>query len=91
MLGAPLSIAHTQLASVCWVALFPKLTPSPCFSCLLAAQALGLRALWRVNSLSDRHEPLELLTNDLPQVGARTWHCQMPTIHQAGVGAYFVR
>lgn len=29
-------------------------------------QALGLRALWRVNSLSDRHEPLELLTNDLP-------------------------
>ena len=32
-------------------------------------QALGLRALWRVNSLSDRHEPLELLTNDLPQVG----------------------
>ncbi|KAL4430782.1 hypothetical protein ABPG75_006038 [Micractinium tetrahymenae] len=30
-------------------------------------QALGLRALWRVNSLSDRHEPLELLTNDLPQ------------------------
>jgi hypothetical protein len=31
-------------------------------------QALGLRALWRVNSLSDRHEPLELLTNDLPSV-----------------------
>lgn len=30
-------------------------------------QALGLRALWRVNSPSDRHEPLELLTNDLPQ------------------------
>lgn len=33
-------------------------------------QALGLRALWRVNSPSDRHEPLELLTNDLPQVRA---------------------
>ncbi|KAL4420366.1 hypothetical protein ABPG77_002306 [Micractinium sp. CCAP 211/92] len=30
-------------------------------------QALGLRALWRVHSPSDRHEPLELLTNDLPQ------------------------
>ncbi|EFN59349.1 hypothetical protein CHLNCDRAFT_137793 [Chlorella variabilis] len=29
-------------------------------------QALGMRALWRVNSPSDRHEPLELLTNDLP-------------------------
>ena len=34
-------------------------------------QALGMRALWRVNSPSDRHEPLELLTNDLPHVSAR--------------------
>ncbi len=43
--------------------------PNP--RCLLApfsVQALGLRALWRVHSPSDRHEPLELLTNDLPQV-----------------------
>lgn len=29
-------------------------------------QALGLRSLWRVNSPSDRHDPLELLTNDMP-------------------------
>lgn len=29
-------------------------------------QGLGLRSLWKVHSPSDRHEPLELLTNELP-------------------------
>lgn len=44
----------------------------PCPACpACPVQALGLRALWRVHSPSDRHEPLELLTNDLPQVGPR--------------------
>ena len=45
-------------------------------------QALGLRALWQVNSPSDRHEPLELLTNDLPQVraaGGSAW-CQLACV-----------
>lgn len=47
-------------------------------------QALGLRALWRVHSPSDRHEPLELLTNDLPQHdnGMRRAYAGIPAAHR---------
>lgn len=50
-------------------------------------QALGLRALWRVHSLSDRHEPLELLSNDLPQYDngmRRAWSSSRLAVQQDG-------
>lgn len=59
----PTATSHSSLPCLCLHELFHHSGPCP-----VLLQALGLRALWRVHSPSDRHEPLELLTNDLPQV-----------------------